>query len=326
MENTYFVKRKLTYRKISWLSWNNLLITMQELNLQDILSNTSDLTEKKVWYVAIIGRPNAGKSTFINALIGEKIAITSSVPQTTRNKILAMYNDEDSQIIFFDTPGIHESTKTFNSEINNQALSSLRDAEIVLYFIDSSRPSGTEEKYIADILTKINTPVYRVYTKRDLPKVQEIPSWENIFEISSFDSSWFTPLVDAIKEKLPTWPILFSEDYYTKQDIHFRISEIIREKLFDNLKQELPHSVFVAVEEIEEDDTWMKRISAYIYTETDSQKYIVIWKWGVLITRVWKAARLELEEIFDQKVFLSLRAKVRKNWRKDEGFIKKMLK
>jgi len=299
---------------------------MQELNLKDILKNTTDLTEKRVWYVAIIGRPNAGKSTFINTLIGEKIAITSSVPQTTRNKILAMYNDEDSQIIFFDTPWIHESTKSFNSEINNQALSSLRDAEIVLYFIDSSRPTGAEEEFIADILTKINTPVYRVFTKRDLHPAIDIPSGENIFEISSFDTSWFTPLVDAIKAELPSGPILFPEDYYTKQDIYFRVSEIIREKLFENLKEELPHSVFVAVEEIEDDAKGMKRISAYIYTETDSQKYIVIGKWGTLITKVWKAARLELEEIFSQKVFLSVRAKVRKNWRKDEWFIKKMLK
>jgi len=299
---------------------------MQELNLQDILKNTTDLTEKKVWYVAIIGRPNAGKSTFINTLIWEKIAITSSVPQTTRNKILAMYNDEDAQIIFFDTPGIHESTKAFNSEINNQALSSLRDAEIVLYFIDSSRPSGTEEEYIADILTKINTPVYKVYTKRDLHPTIDIPTGENIFEISSFDNSWFQPLLDTIKEKLPTWPILFPEDYYTKQDIYFRVSEIIREKLFENLKEELPHSVFVAVEEIEDDERGMKRISAYIYTETESQKYIVIWKGWTLITKVWKEARIELEEIFWQKVFLSVRAKVRKNWRKDEWFIRKMLK
>lgn len=299
---------------------------MQELNLQDILKNTTDLKEKKVWYVAIIGRPNAWKSTFINTLIWEKIAITSSVPQTTRNKILAMFNDEEAQIIFFDTPGIHESNKTFNSEINNQALSSLRDAEIVLYFIDSSRPAGAEEEYIADVLTKINTLVFRVYTKRDLNAAIEIPMWEDIFEISSFENSWFVPLIDAIKEKLPTGPILFPEDYYTKQDIFFRVSEIIREKLFDNLKEELPHSVFVAVEEIEDDEKWMKRISAYIYTETDSQKYIVIGKWGTLITRVGKAARIELEEIFWQKVFLSVRAKVRKNWRKDEWFIRKMLK
>ncbi|MGB2110568.1 MAG: GTPase [Patescibacteria group bacterium] len=112
---------------------------MKELNLQDILDNTTELKEKKVGYVAIIGRPNAGKSTFVNSLIGEKISITTNVPQTTRNKILAIFNDEESQIVFFDTPGIHKSTKAFNEEINNQAISSLKDAEVILYFIDSTR-------------------------------------------------------------------------------------------------------------------------------------------------------------------------------------------
>ena len=299
---------------------------MQELNLQDILKNTTDLKDKKVGYVAIIGRPNAGKSTFINELIWEKIAITSNIPQTTRNKILAMYNDSDSQIIFFDTPGIHESQKAFNAEINHQALSSLRDSELILYFIDSAREAGPEEEYIANILEKINTPVYRVYTKRDLRSVIDIPVWDDVFEISSKDKSGFTDLVDSIKTKLPYGPTLFPEDYYTKQDIYFRISEVIREKLFHNLKEEMPHSVFVAVEEIEDDEKGMKRISAYIYTETDSQKYIVIWKGGKLITKVGTLARIELEEIFWQKVFLSVRAKVRKNWRKDEWFVKKMLR
>lgn len=299
---------------------------MQELNLEDILNNTADLKDKKVGYVAIIGRPNAGKSTFINTLIGEKIAITSSVPQTTRNKILAMYNDEQAQIIFFDTPGIHESTKQFNSQINNQALSSLRDSELILYFIDSSRSAGAEEQYIADILEKVNTPVYRVYTKVDLKPAIDIPLWDDVYKISSENETGFTDLVAGIKKHLPMGPLLFPEDYYTKQDIYFRISEIIREKLFHELKEELPHSVFVAVEEIEDDEKWMKRISAYVYTETDSQKYIVIWKWGTLITKAGTAARKELEEIFDQKVFLSLRAKVKKNWRKDEGFVRKMLK
>lgn len=227
---------------------------MQELNLEDILKNTTDLSEKKVGYVAIIGRPNAGKSTFINTLIGEKIAITSSVPQTTRNKILAMYNDDEAQIIFFDTPGIHESTKTFNAEINNQALSSLRDSELVLYFIDSSRTKGAEEEFIEDVLTKINTPVLHVYTKRDLPAAYSIPTGKNIFEISSEDKTGFDELVSEIKNHLPTGPMLFSEEYYTKQDIYFRISEIIREKLFHELKEELPHSIFVAVEEIEDDE------------------------------------------------------------------------
>ena len=298
---------------------------MQELNIQDILQNTSDLAEKKIWYVAIVGRPNTGKSTFVNTLIGEKISITTNIPQTTRNKILAIFNDSESQIIFFDTPGIHESAKDFNKEINSQAISSLKDAELILYFIDSSRTRGSEEEYIESILENTHNSVFRVYTKIDLQPKTDIPKWENIFAISSVKEEWFDELMLAIKAKLPTWPILFPEDYYTKQDIHFRISEIIREKLFHELKEELPHSVFVAVEEIE-DTKKMKKISAYIYAETDSQKYIIIGKWGSLLTKIWKNARIELEEVFDEKVFLSLRVKVKKNWRKDEGFIKKMLK
>ncbi len=300
---------------------------MQELDLQDILKNTTSLKEKKVGYVAIVWRPNTGKSTFVNTLIGEKISITTNVPQTTRNKILAIFNDSESQIIFFDTPGIHESAKDFNKEINGQAISSLRDAEVILYFIDSSRHRGSEEEYIEKILENTNNPIFRVYTKSDLQAKIDIPDGENTFTISSVQEEWFDELMLAIKKLLPTWPTLFPEDYYTKQDIYFRISEIVREKLFEELKEEIPHSVFVAVEEIEEDEIKkMKKISAYIYAETDSQKYIIIWKGGALLTKVWKNARLELEQIFDQKVFLSLRVKVKKNWRKDEGFIKKMLK
>ena len=298
---------------------------MQELDLKDILTNTLDLQEKKVWYVAIIWRPNTGKSTFVNTLIGEKISITTNIPQTTRNKILAIFNDSESQIIFFDTPGIHESAKDFNKEINSQAISSLRDAEVVLYFIDSSRVAGSEEAYIEKILENTQNPVFKVYTKMDLDSKIQIPKWENIFAISSLREEWFDELMLAIKEKLPLGPTLFPEDYYTKQNLYFRISEIVREKLFEELKEELPHSVFVAVEEIEDTDK-LKKISAYIYAETDSQKYIIIGKGGALLTKIWKNARLELEEIFWQKVFLSLRVKVKKNWRKDEGFIKKMLK
>ena len=299
---------------------------MQELDIKGILQNTTDLIEKKVGYVAIIWRPNTGKSTFVNTLIGEKISITTNIPQTTRNKILAIFNDSESQIIFFDTPGIHESAKDFNKEINSQAISSLRDAEVVLYFIDSSRTRGSEEEYIEKILENTQSPVFRVYTKIDLPSKIDIPMWENTFSISSMREEGFDELMLAVKWELPQWPTLFPEDYYTQQNINFRISEIVREKLFEELKEELPHSVFVAVEEIEDDAKEIKKISSYIYAETDSQKYIIIGKWWSLLTKIWKNARLELEEIFWQKVFLSLRVKVKKNWRKDEGFIKKMLK
>lgn len=297
---------------------------MQEIQLKDILSKTHDIKEKKVWYAVIIGRPNAGKSTFINTLLWEKIAITSSVPQTTRNKILAIFNSDTAQIIFIDTPWVHSSEKIFNTQINNQALTSIKDADIVLHFIDASRKNWQEEVFLEELLKKINTPVLRVYTKSDIKSLQDVSLSENTYLISSFQKKGFTELLLAIEEKLPVWPVLFSEDIATKQSLYFRISEIIREKLFEHLRDELPHSIFVSVEEIEETKEGLKKISSYIYTESDSQKYIIIWKNGSFLSEVWKEARLELEDFFDTKVFLSLRVKVKKHWRKDTELLKKM--
>lgn len=297
---------------------------MKELNLEEILENTSDLSqEKKRWFVAIIGRPNAWKSTFVNTLIGRKISITTNVPQTTRKKVLAIYNDDDSQIIFFDTPGIHESNKAFNEEINNQAISSLNEAEVVLYFIDMSREWWEEEKYIRNLISKVKVPILKVYTKSDLQK--KIEPGDNAIQISSETKEGFDELLASIKSHLEEWPLLFPEDFYTKQDIYFRISEIIREKVFLNTKEELPHSVYVWVEELEDKEDIL-RINAYIYAESDSQKYILIGKWWTLISKMWKQARLELEKVFEKKVFLALRVKVKKNWRKDEKLVKKLLK
>jgi GTP-binding protein Era len=300
-----------------------------ELNLSDILERTSDLTEKKVWYVAIIWRPNVWKSTFVNALIWEKISITTDVPQTTRKKVLAIYNDDDSQIVFFDTPWIHQSNKKFNEEINLQAINTLNEADLVLYFIDSTREWWEEENYIKTLIWQLKKPIIKVYTKLDLES-KLIPKKDSI-KISSKTKEWFDELLTKIKEYLKVWVSFFGDDIYTKQDLNFRVSEIIREKVFLNSKEELPHSIYIWVEEIEESTTtWEKKedllkIIAYIYTETDSQKYILIWKWWLLVSKIWKEARIELEKIFWKKVFLALRVKVKKWWKKDERLIKEML-
>lgn len=305
---------------------------MKELNLQDILAQTSDLTEeKKVWYVAIIGRPNAWKSTFINSLLGEKVSITSNIPQTTRKRVLAIHNDSDSQIIFFDTPGIHKSNKVFNEQINNVAIESLEESDLILYFIDSSREGWDEEKFIRELVWQVKKTVIKVYTKIDLASKINIAEGDDTIKISSTTKQGFDKLILKIKDNLPEWPCLFPADIYTKQDMFFRISEVIREKAFLYTKEELPHSIYVWVEEIEDltkETDWkdLLKIVAYIYTETESQKYIVIWKNASLISKIWKEARIELEQIFEKKVFLALRAKLKKNWRKDENFIKKLLK
>ncbi len=305
--------------------------SMQKLNLEDILENTSDLSvQKHVWYVAIIGRPNAGKSTFVNTLIGEKISITTNVPQTTRKNVLAIYNDEDTQIIFFDTPGIHKSEKSFNKHINDQAISSLKDADVILYFIDSSRAGWEEEKYIESIMEFVTVPIITVYTKCDLHNKINIPAGKDIAMISSMDKQGFPELLEKTKKYLKVSNIEYPEDLYTKQDIYFRISEIIREKAFEYTKEELPHSTFIWVEEIEHEQTksWedIMKVVAYVYVETDSQKYIVIGKSGTLIEKIGKQARIDLEKIFDKKVFLSLRVKVQKNWRKNDKLVKNLLK
>lgn len=298
---------------------------MQKLNLEDILKNTSDLKkEKKVWYVSIIWRPNAWKSTFINSLLWEKISITSSIPQTTRRKVLAIYNDEDSQIIFLDTPWIHKSEKDFNKKINEVALNSIQDSDLIVYFIDSTREWWEEEKYIKEEIAKSNKPILKVYTKSDLKSKINISKWENTIKISSLNKNWFPELLEKIKSHLKIQTILFPEEYYTKQDIYFRISEIIREKVFLNTKEELPHSIYVWVEEIDDKEEIL-RIVAYIYTETESQKYIIVWKLWSLISKIWKESRLELEKVFEKKVFLALKAKSQKNWRKNEKLIKNLL-
>lgn len=298
---------------------------MKELNINDILENTSDLNKiKKVWYVAIIWRPNAWKSTFINSLLGEKVSITTNVPQTTRKRVLAIYNDDDSQIIFFDTPGIHKSDREFNKKINDVAINSFKDSEVILYFIDTAREWWEEEKYIRYIIDMVNKPVIKVYTKVDLKPKIEVPEGKNNIKISSISKEWFSLLIEKTKSYLNEWPLYFPEEYYTKQDIYFRISEIIREKAFINTKEELPHSIYIAVEELEETDQLLK-IVAYIYTDTESQKYIVIWKWWKVITDIWTQARIELEQIFEKKVFLALRAKTNKNWRKNDHLVKKIL-
>lgn len=298
---------------------------MKELNLEEILARTPEWKEKKVWYVAIIGRPNVWKSTFINALIWEKVSIISNIPQTTRKRVLAIYNDTESQIIFFDTPWVHKNEKEFNQKINHEAIKSMREADLVLYFIDSSRPYWNEESQIEEILEFINNPIVKVYTKLDLPSKIEIPLTNETVHISSPTKIGFEELLIKVKSYLHIWNPYYPEDYYTDQDIYFRISEIVREKVFLNTTEEIPHSTYIEIEEIQEEESLLK-IQAYIYTETDSQRYIIVGKSGNLITKIGTEARIELEEIFWKKVFISLRVKTMEKWRRNDKIIKNILK
>lgn len=324
----------------------------------------------KVWYVAIVGRPNAGKSTLINALIGEKVSAISPRPQTTQRSIPGIFTDEERalQIIFLDTPGIHHHTweqygsqKVYdiNERINTEAYNSLHTADVILRLLDPTRAAGAEDEHIDALLAGLDTPIIRVETKQDIIakhdekfstkssiakgkwsiengdlKIAAIPESADVFyptdadiHIDSVSGKGFRELIEMISTHLPEGPYLYDTDYYTDQPMDLRISEIIREQLFLTLGDEIPYACYVEVSQIEEKvdgKSPMLSIQAYINVETDSQKIIVIGKWWQKIQKIGTTSRIILEEIFDKKVFLSLRVKVHKNWRKDQKILEKI--
>lgn len=311
----------------------------------------------KVWYVAIVGRPNAWKSTLINALIWERVSAISSRPQTTQRTIPGIYTNEEKwlQIIFLDTPGIHHDAREqfggqksgeIHTLINAQAFAGLRDADVILRLIDPTRPQWAEDERIDEALSFSNKPIFRIETKQDLEK------WylgKNIdYKIDSTNQVGFDELLDAIAEKLPEWEYLYEADQYTDQTMELRISEVIREQLFASLGEEIPYACYVEIGSIEngvneliiptmsefspesfapknkKGKLPMLSIQAYINTETDSQKMILIGKQGKKIQDIGTASRLILEEIFGKKVFLALRVKVDKNWRKNQKTLERL--
>jgi len=277
--------------------------------------------QKKVGYVALIGRPNSGKSTFINALIDEKVSAVSSKPQTTQKNIRGIYNDEDSQIIFFDTPGIHESKEELNIIINSQASGALQDADIVVRFIDISRQRWPEEEKISELLKWIKKPVILVYSKCDLKHATE--ARKDAISISSRNKNGFNELLGTIKKSLPTGPLFYDEDYYTDQDMETRIREIIREKIFQNLGEELPYDILVDIEDMTEEENGTLKALVMLYVSKDSQKNILIGKGWVVLQNIGKLARIELEKILERKVYILLRVKTMSKWNKNPHVLKK---
>ncbi len=294
----------------------------------------------RTWYVAIVGRPNAGKSTLLNALIGEKVSAISHRPQTTQRSIPGILTDEEKsiQIIFLDTPGIHHhggeqfgSQRSFeiNERINSEAFSSLWKADIIIRLLDPTRTYGEEDIRIDEILSRVEKPILRIETKQDMEN-KSYPQKNVDLRIDSVAKTGFDELLDRIASLLPEWPFLYESDYYTDQSTELRIQEIIREQLFLELGDEIPYACYVEVTQIEE--KWgesekslpMLSIQTYINVEADSQKVIVIGNWGKKIQAIGTNSRIILEEIFDKKVFLALRVKVDKNWRKNTKVLDKI--
>jgi GTP-binding protein Era len=279
-------------------------------------------------FVAIVGRPNVGKSTLVNSVMGTKVSIVTAKPQTTRHRILAVHTTEEAQIIFIDTPGLHRKAgKAMNRMMNRAAASALGDADLILFVSEAGR--WTEED--GDVLKKIRSataPVVAVLNKVDLVKPKERLleviaeaatrfEFADIVPVSAKKGDNLDALMKLIPPCLPESPQLFPDDMQTDRGIEFQISEIIREKLTLSLHQEIPYGLTVQIERFETDDN-RSTINAIIWVERDSQKGIVVGKGGGVLKRVGKEARLELKQMLERPVHLELWVKVKDNWADNE--------
>ena len=288
----------------------------------------------KFGFVAIIARPNVGKSTLLNKITGQKIAITTPVAQTTRKNIKGIYTDSNSQIVFIDTPGIHKPLNKLGEALSEQSKSVLEDADLILFLLDVSEQAGSGDKWIVEnYLKNLKTPVLLVLNKADLIKdlaKRELNtySYKSLFEIppdtvkiSAKTGRNINDLIEKIKNCLPEGGKMYDEDEVTDQTMREIAAEVVREKIIFSTKDEIPHSVAVIIENYKEEEN-IDRISAQIIVSNDSQKKILIGKGGSMLKKIGTASRLELEKIAQKKVFLELFVKVVKNWQKDPAFIK----
>lgn len=297
------------------------------------------MIEKNVFVsgvAGIIGRPNVGKSTLINRLVGEKVAIVSSKPQTTRNRLAGFVNRENGQLIIIDTPGIHQSERTINRYMHNSALNALNESDIVLWISEADKFPTAEDVYVSSIVEKSIKPVYLILNKCDLISMDGISDEkrENIIESFAFIKDIYTvsalkeigmdQLLDNLFTKLSPGPRYYPDDEYTDQSERFLASEIVREKIFHLTEAEIPHCTAVMVEEMKERDNGVLYIRADIIVERSSQKGIILGKNGNLIKKIGELSRTELESIFGCKVYLELWCKVREKWREKEYFLKEL--
>ena len=284
----------------------------------------------KSGFVGIIGRPNVGKSTLINSIIGRKVAITSNKPQTTRNIIQGIYNEDKVQIIFVDTPGIHKPVNKLGKTLNKQAYYSIDDTDIILFLIDAYEGLGKGDIYILDKLKKIDKPVILVINKIDKITHEEILNRINdykdlydfaeIIPVSSITKSNVDDLIDTLKKYLPDNIKYYGEDSITNKSIDFLMSEIVREKVFNFTEEEVPHSITCVTDSVEIGKTsYNIRIS--IIVDRDSLKKIIIGKQGDMIKKIGIAARKDLEQLLNRNVYLELFVKTVKKWREKEKYL-----
>jgi GTP-binding protein Era len=295
--------------------------------------NNENTKEFRSGYVSIIGRPNVGKSTLLNSILGEKIAIVTPKPQTTRNKIMGIKTLPDAQIIFMDTPGIHKPRHKLGETMVRTAVEALSEVDIVLFMIEPHEPEKGEISII-DLLKKVRSPVFLLINKIDtvrkpeiLPVIDRYKSlfpFQEIIPVSALKQDGIDLLLKKICGYLLVGPRYYPDDLITDQLERFMVSEIIREKLMEMTEEELPYSIALEVAEWKEREDGLISISCNIYVERESQKAIIIGKRGEKLKSAGIAARVDIEKLLNTKVFLALWVKVRKHWRNDIQLLKEL--
>ena len=278
----------------------------------------------KSGFIGIIGRPNVGKSTLLNAILGEKIAIATDKPQTTRNSIRGIYNDEDTQMIFIDTPGIHKPRNKLGEYMTGSALATFEEVDVILFLVDDELSSGPGDKYIVELLREVKTPKYLIINKIDtfgpdkykqiFDEYSELGMFDGILGISAKKNTNVSDVISTVKRHMEDGPMYFPPDMATDNPVRFLVSEIVREKLLMYLNEEVPHGIAVEVEYFKENPK-MTDISVVIYCEKKSHKGIIIGKQGHTLKGVGVAARNEIEALLGCRVNLKTWVKIKENWR-----------
>lgn len=287
----------------------------------------------KSGFVSLIGRPNVGKSTLLNSIIGKKVAITSNVAQTTRNMIQGVYHDKDLQIVFVDTPGIHKPQNKLGRVLNKQAYYNLEDVDVILFLIDVTQKLGTGDKFVIEKLKETKVPVFLLLNKIDkipyekiLPIIDEYKNlydFKEIIPISAYKKKNIDELIKAVSKYLSDDIKYFDDNTITNVSTTFSISELIREKILYLTKEEVPHSVTCIIEDICEDKNNIS-IDASIIVDRENLKKILVGKNGSMIKKIGIEARKDIEELLNKKVYLDLKVKVVNNWREKDQFLNKL--
>lgn len=292
------------------------------------------MTEHKSGFVSIIGRPNVGKSSFVNRVIGHKIAIMSDKAQTTRNKIQGVMTRDDAQIIFIDTPGIHKPKHKLGDYMMRVAKNTLSEIDAIMFMVNVNEDIGRGDEYIMEMLKNVKTPIFLVLNKIDLvhpdtmmPKIEQYQSYmdfTDIIPISALEGLNVDHFIDVLKSFLPEGPKYYPDNQISDHPEQFVVSEIIREKILHLTSEEIPHAIGVNVDRMIKEDEDRVRIEATIYVERDSQKGIVIGKGGKKLKEVGKRARRDIEMLLGSKVYLELWVKVQRDWRNKVNFIRQI--